>query len=74
MSVSDAAKHLNEKEKESLDVAEGARETEWTQPSFVAELFMGRFRTDLISPIPSNLPRTKPSAMSSWGAQSLPQG
>ena len=52
MSVSDTAKHLNEKEKESLDVAEGARETEWTQPSFVAELFMGRFRTDLISPYP----------------------
>ena len=52
MSVTDTAKHLNEKEKESLDVAEGARETEWTQPSFVAELFMGRFRTDLISPYP----------------------
>ncbi len=56
MSVSDTAKHLTEKEKESLDVAEGARETEWTQPSFVAELFMGRFRTDLISPYPLQSP------------------
>ncbi len=52
MGVADTAKHLNEKEKESLEVAEGARETEWTQPSFVAELFMGRFRDDLISPYP----------------------
>jgi alkylation response protein AidB-like acyl-CoA dehydrogenase len=52
MSVTDTAKHLSEKEKESLDVAEGARETEWTQPSFVAELFMGHFRSDLISPYP----------------------
>src|SRR5208282_3595804 len=52
MNVADTAKHLNEKEKESLEVAEGARETEWTQPSFVAELFMGRFRADLISPYP----------------------
>src|ERR1035438_5424815 len=56
MSVSDTAKHLTEKEKDSLDVAEGARETEWTQPSFVAELFMGRFRTDLISPYPLQSP------------------
>ncbi len=59
MGVSDTAKHLSEKEKESLDVAEGARETEWTQPSFVAELFMGRFRTDLISPYPLQSPEDK---------------
>jgi alkylation response protein AidB-like acyl-CoA dehydrogenase len=52
MSVSETAKHLSEKEKESLDVAEGAREVEWTKPSFVAELFMGHFRTDLIDPYP----------------------
>src|SRR5580692_2390602 len=59
MSVSDTAKHLTEKEKESLDVAEGARETEWTQPSFVAQLFMGKFRTDLISPYPEQSPEDK---------------
>jgi alkylation response protein AidB-like acyl-CoA dehydrogenase len=52
MSVTTELKHLNEKEKESLEVAEGARETEWTQPSFVAELFLGRLRVDLISPYP----------------------
>jgi len=59
MNVADTAKHLNEKEKESLEVAEGARETEWTQPSFVAELFMGRFHTDLIAPYPLQSPEDK---------------
>jgi len=52
MSVTETAKHLTEKEKESLDVAESARETEWHHPSFVAELFLGRFREDLIAPYP----------------------
>ena len=56
MGVTDTAKHLSEKEKESLEVAEGARETEWTQPSFVAELFMGRFHTDLLLPYPLQSP------------------
>src|ERR671926_1463136 len=39
-------------EKEARDVAEAARESEWTQPSFVRELFLGRFRFDLIHPFP----------------------
>ena len=52
MSVTTEMKHLSEAEKQSLEVAEGARETEWTQPSFVKELFLGRFRTDLITPYP----------------------
>jgi len=52
MSVTTELKHLNANEKESLEVAEASRETEWTQPSFVAELFLGRFRTDLLSPYP----------------------
>ena len=39
-------------EKEARDVAEAARESEWTQPSFVRELFLGRFRFDLIHPHP----------------------
>ena len=39
-------------EKEARDVAEGARETEWAHPSFVRELFLGRFRLDLIHPHP----------------------
>src|ERR1700680_4639407 len=37
-------------EKEARDVAESARETEWENPSFVRELFLGRFRLDLIHP------------------------
>src|ERR1700722_8934852 len=39
-------------EQEARDVAESARETEWTHPSFVKELFLGRFRLDLIHPYP----------------------
>src|SRR5438034_5701645 len=39
-------------EKEARDVAELARETEWAHPSFVRELFLGRFRLDLIHPHP----------------------
>ena len=41
-------------EKEARDVAEAARETEWENPSFVRELFLGRFRLDLIHPHPPN--------------------
>jgi alkylation response protein AidB-like acyl-CoA dehydrogenase len=39
-------------EAEARDVAEAARETEWRAPSFVAELFDGRLRMDLIHPHP----------------------
>ena len=39
-------------EAEARDVAEAARETEWTHPSFVRELFLGRFRSELIHPHP----------------------
>jgi hypothetical protein len=39
-------------EVEARDVAEAARETEWEHPSFVRELFLGRFRLDLIHPHP----------------------
>jgi alkylation response protein AidB-like acyl-CoA dehydrogenase len=39
-------------EKEARDVAESARETEWEHPSFVRELYLGRFRFDLIHPHP----------------------
>ncbi len=39
-------------EGEARAVAEAARETEWTHPSFVRELFLGRFRLDLIHPHP----------------------
>src|SRR4051794_38360709 len=39
-------------EKEARDVAEAARETEWTLPSFGKELFLGNFKLDLIHPQP----------------------
>ncbi len=38
--------------RESLEVAEAAREAEWNAPSFVAELFMGTFRRSLLFPFP----------------------
>jgi alkylation response protein AidB-like acyl-CoA dehydrogenase len=41
-------------EKEARDVAEQARETEWEHPSFARELYLGRFRPDLIYPHPPN--------------------
>jgi len=43
-------------EKEARDVAEAARESEWAQPSFLRELFLGRFRPDLIHPFPEYAP------------------
>lgn len=39
-------------EKEARQVAEAARETEWTKPSFGKELFLGHFRLDLVHPHP----------------------
>src|SRR3954467_3435430 len=39
-------------EKEARDVAEAARESEWNGQSFVRELFLGRYRLDLIHPHP----------------------
>ena len=41
---------------ESKQVAEASRETEWTQPSFGKELFLGSFRPDLIHPQPAEAP------------------
>jgi alkylation response protein AidB-like acyl-CoA dehydrogenase len=46
-------------EQESRDVAEAARETEWTAPSFVRELFLGNLRMDLIHPYPRQSPEDK---------------
>jgi len=37
---------------QSMDVAEDARETNWKSISFAAELFMGKYRPELISPYP----------------------
>lgn len=37
---------------ESRDLAEDSRETDWTAPSFGAELFLGNFRPSLVFPFP----------------------
>ncbi|WP_255955740.1 acyl-CoA dehydrogenase family protein [Streptomyces odontomachi] len=39
-------------EREARQVAEAAREQGWRKPSFAKELFLGRFRLDLIHPHP----------------------
>ncbi|QCX79471.1 Acyl-CoA dehydrogenase [Streptomyces sp. YIM 121038] len=44
-------------EREARQVAEAAREQDWRKPSFAKELFLGRFRLDLIHPHP--LPATQ---------------
>ncbi|MFI0981952.1 acyl-CoA dehydrogenase family protein [Streptomyces sp. NPDC021093] len=46
-------------EREARQVAEAAREQDWRKPSFAKELFLGRFRLDLIHPHP--LPPTEDS-------------
>lgn len=39
-------------EQDARKVAEAARETEWKSPSFMKELFLGNFRSDLVHPYP----------------------
>ncbi len=39
-------------ERETREVVESSRETEWSKPSFMQELFLGRLRMDLIYPYP----------------------
>src|SRR5579863_1254305 len=39
-------------EQQSRELAEQSRQTEWDKPSFGKELFLGRFRLDLIEPHP----------------------
>jgi len=43
-------------EQEARQVAEGARETAWTRPSFAKELYLGRFDLSLIHPFPEAAP------------------
>ena len=43
----------NVEKQRSLDLAEESRETEWKSISFVAEMFNGDFRWDLIHPFPT---------------------
>ncbi len=45
------ATHTDE-ERRSREVAEASREAEWKDASFLRDLFLGRFRLDLIHPFP----------------------
>ena len=50
---------LGKGQPEALEVTEAAREAEWQHPSFVADLFMGRLRLDLIWPFPEQAPEDR---------------
>ncbi|MEJ3746588.1 acyl-CoA dehydrogenase family protein [Actinomycetes bacterium KLBMP 9797] len=52
----------NVSEKQARQVAEAARETDWRKPSFGKELFLGRFRLDLIDPWPQPDPARRAEA------------
>jgi alkylation response protein AidB-like acyl-CoA dehydrogenase len=52
-------KGLEESKKQALEVAEEAREKEWTRPSFLAQLFSGRCDWNLIFPYPEQGPEDK---------------
>jgi alkylation response protein AidB-like acyl-CoA dehydrogenase len=54
--VSAPAAVRNVSEREARQVAEAAREQDWHKPSFAKELFLGRFRLDLIHPHPQPAP------------------
>ena len=53
MSASASSKAIHsDRERESLRIAEAARQTEWTEPSFLKEIFLGNLQMHLIRPIP----------------------
>ena len=54
--MSSPAKAIHtEAERESLRVAEAARQAEWKEPSFLKEIFLGNLRMHLIRPIPDQM-------------------
>ncbi|HEY2763924.1 MAG TPA: acyl-CoA dehydrogenase family protein [Pseudonocardiaceae bacterium] len=52
MTTSSAGQESGVTEREARQVAEAAREKQWRKPSFGKELFLGRFRLDLVHPHP----------------------
>jgi len=60
--TTDAREDRGVSEQEARAVAEAARETEWTSPSFVRELFLGALRLDLIHPYPEDDPEEEERA------------
>ncbi len=57
--MSDVSATAGPSEREAREVAEEAREKEWRKPSFGKELFLGRFRLDLIDPHPQPTPEDR---------------
>ncbi len=45
-------KDVQVSEQEAMEVAEASRQKDWTQPSFLREMFLGNFRLDLLHPYP----------------------
>ena len=52
MSNIDTSK-MSQGKADALEVTEDSRQTTWDNPSFAGELFMGRFRSDLLWPYPA---------------------
>src|SRR4051812_33590710 len=52
MSEMDTSK-MSRGKAEAMEVAEAARQTEWENPSFAAQLFMGRYDDSLVWPYPA---------------------
>ena len=50
---------VDKEKQKSMDLAEESREAEWKFPSFIAEMFKGRFRWDLVHPFPVQDPADK---------------
>ena len=47
---------MTEGQQQAMEVAEAARETEWSRPSFASKLFMGDFDFGLIRDFPEQSP------------------
>jgi alkylation response protein AidB-like acyl-CoA dehydrogenase len=59
MTKNPSMKDIDKAKQDSMDLAEDSREKEWHHPSFVAELFAGRYRHDLINPYLEQDPKEK---------------
>ncbi len=62
----DTVRHVSEEQ--SMEVAEASREKEWKRPSFMRELFLGRFRLDLIHPYPLRGEQERPEFAAFYNA------
>lgn len=49
----------NEKGRQALEIAEDAREKEYSSPSFAGQMFMGNFIPDMVFPFPKQDPEDK---------------